>query len=311
MSAPSTTPAGSGGGSEKDTVNAGHADRAGGVEDLVLKARGLVKRYGGVTAMDGTDFDLRRGEVLAVIGDNGAGKSTLIKALSGAVIPDEGTIWLDGEPVRFTSPLDAREAGIETVYQTLAVAPAMDIAGNLFLGRERRRPGLVGKIFRTLDLPGMRSEAQRQLDALGVATVQNIGQLVETLSGGQRQAVAVARAAMFARRLAIMDEPTAALGVRESGMVLDLIRRIRDNGLPVVLISHNMPQVFEIADRIHVHRLGRRAAVVKPADYQMNEVVSLMTGALRVGEDGSLIDAKTEQAKTEQAKTEQRARPGG
>ena len=306
MSAPSTTPAGSGGGSEKNAENTANADNAKGVEDLVLKARGLVKRYGGVTAMDGTDFDLRRGEVLAVIGDNGAGKSTLIKALSGAVIPDEGTIWLDGEPVRFTSPLDAREAGIETVYQTLAVAPAMDIAGNLFLGRERRRPGLVGKVFRTLDLPGMRSEAQRQLDALGVATVQNIGQLVETLSGGQRQAVAVARAAMFARRLAIMDEPTAALGVRESGMVLDLIRRIRDNGLPVVLISHNMPQVFEIADRIHVHRLGRRAAVVKPADYQMSEVVSLMTGALRVGEDGSLIDAKTEQAKTEQ-----RARPGG
>jgi fructose transport system ATP-binding protein len=288
VSAPSAAPAGPGGESRE-------------TEDLVLKARGLVKHYGGVTAMDGTDFDLRRGEVLAVIGDNGAGKSTLIKALSGAVIPDEGGIWLDGEPVRFHSPLDARQAGIETVYQTLAVAPAMDIAGNLFLGRERRRAGPLGRIFRALDLAGMRTEAQRQLDALGVATVQNIGQLVETLSGGQRQAVAVARAAMFARRLAIMDEPTAALGVRESGMVLDLIRRIRDNGLPVVLISHNMPHVFEIADRIHVHRLGRRAAVVKPADYQMNEVVSLMTGALRLGEAGELIDARTEQ----------RARPAG
>jgi fructose transport system ATP-binding protein len=263
-------------------------------EDTVLRAEGLVKRYGSVTAIDGADFDLRRGEVLGVIGDNGAGKSSLIKVLCGAVIPDEGSVWLEGEQVRFHSPLDARRAGIETVYQTLAVAPAMDIAGNLFLGRERRRTDLLGRLFRALDLRGMRQDAQRQLDALGVATVQNIGQLVETLSGGQRQAVAVARAAMFASRLVIMDEPTAALGVRESSMVLDLIRRIRDNGLPVVLISHNMPQVFEIADRIHVHRLGRRVAVVKPDDYAMNEVVALMTGALRLGERGELIEVKAE-----------------
>jgi fructose transport system ATP-binding protein len=260
--------------------------------DVVLRADGLVKRYGHVTAMDGADFDLRRGEVLAVIGDNGAGKSTMIKALCGAVIPDEGTIWLDGKEIHFHSPLDARQAGIETVYQTLAVAPAMDIAGNLFLGREERKKGLVGQLFRTLDHKRMRQEAKRQLDALGVATVQDIRQLVETLSGGQRQAVAVARAAMFARKLAIMDEPTAALGVRESGMVLDLIRRIRDNGLPVVLISHNMPHVFEIADRIHVHRLGKRVAVVKPDDYAMNEVVALMTGALRLTASGELVDQK-------------------
>ena len=265
--------------------------------DVVLRAEGLVKRYGHVTAMDGADFDLRRGEVLAVIGDNGAGKSTMIKALCGAVIPDEGTIWLDGKEVRFHSPLDARQAGIETVYQTLAVAPAMDIAGNLFLGREERKRGLVGTLFRTLDHKRMRQEAKRQLDALGVATVQDIRQLVETLSGGQRQAVAVARAAMFARKLAIMDEPTAALGVRESGMVLDLIRRIRDSGLPVVLISHNMPHVFEIADRIHVHRLGKRVAVVKPDDYTMNEVVALMTGALRLTESGELVDQKNGNAR--------------
>jgi fructose transport system ATP-binding protein len=260
--------------------------------EVVLQADRLVKRYGHVTAMDGADFDLRRGEVLAVIGDNGAGKSTMIKALCGAVIPDEGTIWLDGKEIHFHSPLDARQAGIETVYQTLAVAPAMDIAGNLFLGREERKKGLVGQLFRTLDHKRMRQEAKRQLDALGVATVQDIRQLVETLSGGQRQAVAVARAAMFARKLAIMDEPTAALGVRESGMVLDLIRRIRDNGLPVVLISHNMPHVFEIADRIHVHRLGKRVAVVKPDDYAMNEVVALMTGALRLTASGELVDQK-------------------
>jgi fructose transport system ATP-binding protein len=258
----------------------------------VMEATGLVKRYGHVVALGGADFQLLPNEVLAVIGDNGAGKSTLIKALSGALTPDEGEIRLDGKPVRFHSPLDARQAGIETVYQTLAVAPAMDIAGNLFLGREQRKKGLLGTVFRTLDHKRMRLEAQRQLDALGVATVQNIGQLVETLSGGQRQAVAVARAAMFARKLAIMDEPTAALGVRESAMVLDLIRRIRDNGLPVVLISHNMPHVFEIADRIHVHRLGKRVAVVKPEDYEMNEVVALMTGALRLDESGKLVDQK-------------------
>ena len=261
-------------------------------QEVVLRADGLVKRYGHVTAMDGADFDLRRGEVLAVIGDNGAGKSTMIKALCGAVIPDEGTIWLDGKEIHFHSPLDARQAGIETVYQTLAVAPAMDIAGNLFLGREVRKKGLVGQLFRTLDHKRMRQEAKQQLDALGVATVQDIRQLVETLSGGQRQAVAVARAAMFARKLAIMDEPTAALGVRESGMVLDLIRRIRDNGLPVVLISHNMPHVFEIADRIHIHRLGKRVAVVKPDDYAMNDVVALMTGALRLTASGELLDQK-------------------
>ncbi|MEV5963484.1 ATP-binding cassette domain-containing protein [Kribbella sp. NPDC051952] len=246
-----------------------------------LQARGLVKRYGRVTAIDGADFDLYAGEVLAVVGDNGAGKSSLIKALSGALIPDAGTILLDGQETHFHSPLDARYAGIETVHQTLALAPAMDIATNLFLGREVRRTGPLGTVFRLLDRSAMRKQAQRQLDALGIETVQHIGQLVETLSGGQRQAVAVARAAMFGNRMVIMDEPTAALGVKESRQVLDLIRRIRDRGLPVVLISHDMPQVFEIANRIHVHRLGRRVSVVSPADASMSQVVSLMTGALR------------------------------
>jgi fructose transport system ATP-binding protein len=249
-----------------------------------LQARGLVKRYGRVTAIDGADFDLYAGEVLAVVGDNGAGKSSLIKALSGALVPDAGTILLDGEETRFHSPLDARRAGIETVHQTLALAPAMDIATNLFLGRELRRPGPLGGVLRLLDKPTMRRQAQEQLDALGIETVQHIGQIVETLSGGQRQAVAVARAAMFGSRMVIMDEPTAALGVKESRLVLDLIRRIRDRGLPVVLISHDMPQVFELADRIHIHRLGRRAAVVRPDDASMSQVVSLMTGALRIGD---------------------------
>ncbi|MCM3662185.1 ATP-binding cassette domain-containing protein [Georgenia satyanarayanai] len=248
----------------------------------VLEARALSKSFGHVRAMSGADFELRAGEVLAVVGDNGAGKSTLIKALSGAVVPDSGEIRMNGEPVTFRSPLEARQRGIETVYQDLAVAPALDIASNLFLGRELRRPGLAGTLFRVLDGGAMRTEAKRQLDALGVR-IPDVRQPVETLSGGQRQSVAVARAAAFGTRLVIMDEPTAALGVRESGMVLDLIRRIRDRGLPVVLISHNMPQVFEIADRIHIHRLGRRAAVVRPAESSMREVVEIMTGATEVG----------------------------
>ncbi|WP_132112927.1 ATP-binding cassette domain-containing protein [Actinocrispum wychmicini] len=237
--------------------------------------------------MDGADFDLEAGEVLAVVGDNGAGKSTLIKALSGAVIPDEGQILVDGSPVRFHSPLDARKYGIETVYQDLALAPAQDIATNMFMGRERRRPGFLGTALRLLDSRGMRAEAQRVLDELGIG-IKSMAQPVETLSGGQRQAVAVARAAAFGTRVVIMDEPTAALGVAESAKVLELIGRIRDRGLPVVLISHNMPHVFEIADRVHVHRLGKRVAVVSPRTHTMNQVVGLLTGALRIGADGEV-----------------------
>ena len=292
-----TGPAGSvvGGSGVVDGVVGGVVGGVGGVGTAVapvMEARGLVKRYGRVTALAGADFELLPGEIMAVIGDNGAGKSTLIKALSGALIPDEGQILLDGAPVSFHSPLDARRMGIETVYQTLAVAPAMDIASNLFLGREQRKTGVLGSVFRMLDHAAMRRAAQAQLDSLGVATVQSITQVVETLSGGQRQAVAVSRAAMFGKKLVIMDEPTAALGVRESGQVLDLIRSIRDRGLPVILISHNMPHVFEVADRIHVHRLGRRTALVKPGDYRMSEIVALMTGAVRLDADGLLVDAE-------------------
>jgi len=245
----------------------------------VLEARGLVKRYGQVTALDGTDFELRPGEILAVIGDNGAGKSTLIKALAGAIAPDEGEILLEGVPVHFKTPMEARRLGIETVYQDLAVAPALDIASNLFLGRELRRRGPLGSVLRMLDKGRMRNEAARQMAKLKIG-IGSTTQAVETLSGGQRQGVAVARAAAWARRLVIMDEPTAALGVKESGMVLDLIRRINARGLPVILISHNMPFVFELADRIHIQRLGRRIAVVTPQSHTMSEVVAIMTGAL-------------------------------
>jgi fructose transport system ATP-binding protein len=247
--------------------------------DPILSAKGLHKRYGNVTAIDGADFDLYHGEILAVIGDNGAGKSSMIKALSGATIPDSGEIWLDGERVHFKSPLEARRAGIETVYQDLAVAPALDIATNLFLGREKRRAGPLGSVFRMVDHKGMREEADRQMKSLQIG-IRSMSQAVETLSGGQRQGVAVARAAAWARKLVIMDEPTAALGVKESGQVLELIKRVRDNGLPVILISHNMPHVFEIADRIHIHRLGKRVAVVTPKTHTMHEVVGIMTGAV-------------------------------
>jgi fructose transport system ATP-binding protein len=247
---------------------------------VVMQATGLVKRYGGVTALDGADFELRAGEILAVIGDNGAGKSSLIKALSGAVVPDAGEIQLDGAPVHFKSPIDARRAGIETVYQELAVAPAMTIAENLFLGREVRRPGILGQIFRMLDKKLMLQQSMERMADLKVG-IRSMTQAVETLSGGQRQCVAVARAAAFARHVVIMDEPTAALGVKEGNMVLELIRRVRDQGLPVVLISHNMPHVFEVADRIHVARLGKRAAVLNPKKISMSDTVAVMTGALR------------------------------
>jgi fructose transport system ATP-binding protein len=245
----------------------------------VLAARGLVKRFGRVTALDGADLELYSGEVLAIIGDNGAGKSSLIKCLSGAMSPDEGEIWLDGAPVTFKRPQDAKVAGIETVYQTLAVAPALDIATNLYLGRERRKPGILGSVFRMVDRGGMRRGAKRALDDLGIGTLQDITQAVETLSGGQRQAVAVARAAAFGSKVVVLDEPTAALGVRESGQVLQLIRDLRDRGLPVILISHNMPHVFDVANRIHIMRLGRRVAVVTPTSHSMSDAVAIMTGA--------------------------------
>jgi len=247
-------------------------------QTLVIEAKGLVKRYGQVTALDGADFELRAGEIMAVIGDNGAGKSSLIKALSGATIPDEGEVFLDGQPIHFKSPIDARRAGIETVYQDLAVAPAMTIAENLFLGREIRRPGFLGSVFQMIDKKKMLEESIARMNDLKVG-IRSMTQAVETLSGGQRQCVAVARAAAFAQHVVIMDEPTAALGVKEGNMVLELIRRVRDKGLPVILISHNMPHVFEIADRIHIARLGKRAAIVNPKKISMSDTVAVMTGA--------------------------------
>ena len=247
-------------------------------DTLVLEARQLRKRFGHVVALDGTDFELRAGETLAIVGDNGAGKSTLVKILSGATEPDAGELLLDGRPVTFSGPRQARRSGVETVYQDLAVAPTLDVASNLFLGRELRQRGLLGSVFRRLDTAAMNRVAADHLASLNVS-IQSTMQPVEDLSGGQRQAVAVARAAAFASRLIVLDEPTAALGVAGSAAVLDLIRRIRGRGLSVVLVSHNMPHVFELADRIHVQRLGRRAAVVTPKTHTMQDVIGIMTGA--------------------------------
>lgn len=245
----------------------------------ILEAKGLVKRYGKVTALDHADFELYPGEVLAVIGDNGAGKSSLIKALSGAVRPDSGEIRLEGKAVSFGSTVAARDAGIETVYQNLALSPALSIADNMFMGRELRKSGALGKWLRMLDHNEMQKIAREKLNELGLMTIQNINQAVETLSGGQRQGVAVARAAAFGSKVVILDEPTAALGVKESRKVLELINDVKSRGLPVVLISHNMPHVFEVADRIHIHRLGRRLTVIDPKSYSMADAVAFMTGA--------------------------------
>jgi len=248
-------------------------------QEPILTGRNLVKRYGRVTALDNADFDLYPNEILAVIGDNGAGKSTLIKAICGAVQPDEGEIKLEGQILNFKSPMDARQAGIETVYQNLALSPALSISDNMFLGREIRKEGVLGSWFRMLDRNAMERRAREKLTELGLMTIQNISQAVETLSGGQRQGVAVARAAAFGSKVVIMDEPTAALGVKESRRVLELILDVKRRGLPIVLISHNMPHVFEVADRIHIHRLGRRLCTISPKDFSMSDAVAFMTGA--------------------------------
>ena len=273
----STTEAGSGGPVTSTTDNP--APRPSPNTAPVLEARGLVKTWGHVIGLAGVDLRLDAGEVLGIIGDNGAGKSTLIKCLTGALQPDRGQLLLEGKEVQFKSPLDSRLAGIETVYQTLAVSPALDIASNMFLGREVRAAGPLGLLGRKLDKRGMRNRAKEQMTKLGITTLQDMSQRVETLSGGQRQAVAVARAAAFGSKVIILDEPTAALGVRESNQVLDLIRELRRQGMPVILISHNMPHVFNVADRVHIQRLGRCVGVISPATTTAEDAVAIMTGA--------------------------------
>jgi simple sugar transport system ATP-binding protein len=249
-------------------------------ESPLIEARGIVRRFGHVHALQGADFSVNRGEIVALIGDNGAGKSTLVRILSGSDRPNEGSIFVNGAPVHFNGPPGARAAGVETVYQDLALAPDLDIGANMFLGRETFKPGLLGRLG-VLDKPRMAREAREAMARLGVSLAAS--SIVLALSGGQRQSVAVARAAMWATRVIFMDEPTAALGVAQTQGVLDLIRRVRESGTAVVLISHNMPQVLEIADRIVILRLGRTVGHVAAASTNVDELVRAMTtGVLRV-----------------------------
>ncbi|MCU4186715.1 ATP-binding cassette domain-containing protein [Acidiferrimicrobium sp. IK] len=250
----------------------------------ILEGRDIHVTYGHVEALRGASFTAYPGEVVALIGDNGAGKSTLVKCLSGAETPDSGTIEVEGRPVTLPNPPAAQALGIETVYQDLALATDLDGSANVFLGREMLRPGLLGRLG-VLDKAAMRARARQAFLELGV-DLQDAGVPVGSLSGGQRQSVAVARAVAWASKVVFMDEPTAALGVVQTGKVIDVIRRVRDRGITVVLISHNMPQVLEIADRIEVLRLGRRVARFRADEVGVDDLVAAMTGA-HVQEDAA------------------------
>lgn len=245
----------------------------------LLEARGITRRFGHVQALDGVDFAVHTNEICALIGDNGAGKSTLVKILSGADKPTAGTLRVEGVPISLASPAEAQGHGIATVYQDLALAPELPPAENLFLGRELMRPGLLGRLG-FIDRPAMRRRAAEQFARLGVR-LRSARVPVSSLSGGQRQSVAIARAAMWADKVIFMDEPTAALGVVQTARVLELVRQVRDAGISVVLISHNMPQVLEVADRIVVLRLGRNVAEFRPAETSVDGLVAAMTSGTR------------------------------
>jgi simple sugar transport system ATP-binding protein len=249
----------------------------------VLEARGIVKSFGRVVALNGANFTVYPGEVVALVGDNGAGKSTLVKTLVGVHPPDRGEILFEGREVDIHTPQRARDIGIETVYQDLALAAEIDPAANMFLGREILRTGPLGRLG-FLDKAAMRRRSEEAFRNLGVR-IQDTGAPVANMSGGQRQGIAISRAVTWASKVVFMDEPTAALGVVQTRNVLDQIRRVRDQGLSIVLISHNMPEVFEVADRIEVLRLGERVARLRPSEVTMEDVVSAMTGALSFHEE--------------------------
>jgi simple sugar transport system ATP-binding protein len=253
------------------------------VAEPLLEARGLVKTFGRVHALRGANFAVNPGEVVALIGDNGAGKSCLVKCLSGVLQPDAGQILMDGQPVRIESPLSAMRMGIETVYQDLALADDLEASANLYLGREILKTGPL-RLFGVLDRARMRGAATEAFADLGIE-LQDVRAPIVSLSGGQRQSVAVARSVVWASKVVLLDEPTAALGVVQRSHVLDVIRRVRDRGVAVVLISHNMPEVREVADRIEVLRLGERVARFRSADATLEQLVGAMTGALHQEED--------------------------
>ena len=247
-------------------------------EEFVLKTEDLTKHYGGVRALEGANFELKKGEHVAIMGDNGAGKSTFVRQITGVEQRTRGTVIFDGQKVDFKGPIEARESGIETVFQTLALADHLDVPDNLFLGREKTKWDWLGP-FRLLEYKAMRKDTMDALEKTGVK-IPNIHNTIEKMSGGQRQCVAIARTASFHSKLTIMDEPTAALGVKESRRVLDLIQDVKSKGIPIVLISHNMPHIFEVCDRIHIHRLGRRLCTVDPKIISMSDAVAMMTGAM-------------------------------
>jgi simple sugar transport system ATP-binding protein len=249
----------------------------------VLEARQIVKNFGRVRALRGANFTVFPAEVVALVGDNGAGKSTLVKTVVGVHPPDDGEILFEGKPVTINTPHDARDLGIETVYQDLALAAEIDPAANMFLGREILRAGLLGKLG-VLDKAAMRRRSDEAFRTLGVR-IQDTSARVANMSGGQRQGIAISRAVTWASKVVFMDEPTAALGVVQTRNVLEQIQRVREHGLSVVLISHNMPEVFEVADRIEVLRLGERVAALRPNDVSMEDVVAAMTGALTFHEE--------------------------
>ena len=247
------------------------------MSDIILETRNLTKHYGGVHALQDANFTLRKGEHVAIMGDNGAGKSTFVRQITGVEQPTRGEIHFDGKPVQFAGPLDAREAGIEAVFQTLALADDLDVSDNLFLGREKTRFDWLGP-FRFLDYKAMRDDTLSALDKTGVK-IPNIRNTIQNMSGGQRQCVAIARTATFHSKLTIMDEPTAALGVQETAQVENIIRTLKEQGEPLILISHNMRQVMDLVDRIVVFRRGRICANLRKEETDGQDVVAYITGA--------------------------------
>jgi simple sugar transport system ATP-binding protein len=248
----------------------------------ILEARGLSRSFGHVRALDNADFDINAGEVVALIGDNGAGKSTMVKALSGNLQLDEGDIFFEGQQIEMTNPQQVSALGIEVVYQDLALAPHLDPAQNVFLGREIPAKGILGK-FGFMDNKEMRKQARANFNELG-ATVRSLTAPVGSMSGGQRQGIAIARAIAWASKVVFLDEPTAALGVVQTKNVLETIKRVRDRGIAVVLISHSMPHVLEVSDRVQVMRLGRRVTTIQTKDASVEQLVGAMTGALDFSE---------------------------
>jgi fructose transport system ATP-binding protein len=257
----------------------------------LIAAHGLTKRYGTIVATDHVDLEIGHGEIVAIVGDNGAGKSTLVKMISGAVTPDEGEIRIDGEPVTIRNPIEARGHGIETIYQDLAMPPNLDVVTNIYLGRERMRPGPMGWLG-LIDRRAMRDEAEKHLADLHIDIPRLTGSAVESLSGGQRQSVAIARAMVWASKLVIMDEPTAALGVAQSRAVLEIVKEVRARGVSVAIISHILPHVLEIADRIVVMRHGRKVAEVPAAELDEHRLIELIVG-IRLDEHGRVVHVDT------------------